>query len=227
MRAACLAAWATGGIADPGAVVVGAAAGVDAVLVAGAVSGEDLAELVPVDGAGDPMVVFVAECRVGDGEAEVVGLGDGGVDEFLAQFVVGEALDAPAHGGVGVLGLGVRRAEHHQAGPPPAVHRVLRHGFCSAVPRSRVSSDLETLALMEGLFLADADHGAGVGAVGAAAQRDLVHDRRAVDQPADHADVGPRGRRVVEDAEYLALAGRRASISWSRETSSVSAALYR
>ena len=95
----------TGGVADPGAVFVGAAAGVDPVLIAGAVSGEDLAELVPVDRAGDPVAVVEVEGRVGDGEAEVVGLGDGGVDEFLAQFVVGEALDLPAHGGVGVLGL--------------------------------------------------------------------------------------------------------------------------
>ena len=45
-------------------------------------------------------------------------------------------------------------------------------------------------------------------AVAAAAQRDLVHDRRAVNQPADRADVGPGRRRVVEDARVLGTSGQ-------------------
>ena len=44
------------------------------------------------------------------------------------------------------------------------------------------------------------------GPVGAAADRHLVHDRRAVHQPADGADVGPGQGRVVEDRAVLGLA---------------------
>ena len=67
--------------------------------------------------------------------------------------------------------------------------------------------DLEALPLVEGLLLAHPDHGAGVGAVGAAAQRHLVGDRGAVDQPADRADVGPGEGRVVEDRGVLLAPG--------------------
>jgi len=37
-------------------------------------------------------------------------------------------------------------------------------------------------------------------------QHRLVHDRRAIHQPADGANVGPRQRRIVEDARVLRLA---------------------
>ena len=36
--------------------------------------------------------------------------------------------------------------------------------------------------------------------------RDLVHDGRAIDQPADRADVGPGEGRIVEDARVLGRA---------------------
>ena len=62
---------------------------------------------------------------------------------------------------------------------------------------------LEALPLVERLLLADAHHRAGVRTVGAAAQRHLVDDRGAVDQPADRADVGPGQRGVVEDRGVL------------------------
>ena len=71
-----------------------------------------------------------------------------------------------------------------------------------AAVRQRVQ-DLEALPLVERLLLADPDHGPCVGAVGAAAQRHLVDDRRAVDEPADGTDVRPGERRVVEDARVL------------------------
>jgi hypothetical protein len=106
--------------------------------------------------------------------------------------------------------VGVVRAEHHQRWPPPAIERVLRHlSFCSAVPLRQRHHDLVALALVEALFLADPDHGARIGPVGAAAERDLVHDRRAVDQPADGADIGPGQRRVVEDRGIFRLAGQK------------------
>jgi len=40
-------------------------------------------------------------------------------------------------------------------------------------------------------------------AVGTTAQRNLVHDRRAIDQPADGADVGPGQRRIVERSRNI------------------------
>ncbi|MNT56195.1 hypothetical protein D3C72_1934780 [compost metagenome] len=66
--------------------------------------------------------------------------------------------------------------------------------------------DFVALALVEALFLADAHHGPGVGAVGGALQHHLVDDRRAIHQPAHRAHVGPVQRRVIEDARILGLA---------------------
>ena len=103
--------------------------------------------------------------------------------------------------------LVVRRAEHHQRRPPPAVHRVLRHGVLRLGAAAEGQQQFVALALVEGLLLADADHRAGVRAVRAAAQRHLVGDRRAVHQPADGADVGPGQGRVVEDRGVLLAAG--------------------
>ncbi|MCY1175843.1 hypothetical protein D9M73_160980 [compost metagenome] len=62
------------------------------------------------------------------------------------------------------------------------------------------------LALVEALFLADADHRPGIRAVGGALQHHLVDDRRAIHQPAHRAHVGPVQRRVIEDARVLGLA---------------------
>ena len=74
------------------------------------------------------------------------------------------------------------------------------------MPRAQRHHDLKTLALVKGFLLADADHRARIGTVGTAAQRDLVHDRRAIDQPADRADIGPGQRRIVEDRGIFCLA---------------------
>src|SRR3546814_12262603 len=71
---------------------------------------------------------------------------------------------------------------------------------------SVVHRELGALGLVEALVLADADHGAGIGTVACALQRHLVHDRRAVDQPADRADIRPGERRIVEDGAVLGLA---------------------
>ena len=148
----------------------------------------------------------------------------GGVDEFLAQLVIGEALDLPLHRLVAMLAVRIVRAEHHQRRPPPAVQRVLRHRLLLGRAVGQRHHDLVALALVEALFLADADHGARIRPVGAAAERDLVHDRRAVDQPADGADIGPGQRRIVEDRGVFRLAGQQLLVISSRETPSVSAA---
>ncbi|CAM2148529.1 hypothetical protein PT2222_200004 [Paraburkholderia tropica] len=197
-----------GGFAHPRAFVVRLHARAEALAVARAVAVDDAPEFFPVDRA----VVVVAarlvpfQVGVGQSHAEHFGLLDRGVDELLAQIVVRDALDAPFGRLVAVDRVGVARAEHHQHRPPPAVHGLLHEFALRLGALHHREQGVETLALMKRLFLADADHGARIRAVGAAAQRDLVHDRRAVDQPADHADVRPGGRRVVEDARILGLA---------------------
>ncbi|OIQ73285.1 hypothetical protein GALL_450780 [mine drainage metagenome] len=156
------------------------------------------------------MLAFAVPAQLGvrQGHAQHPRLLDRGVDELLSQVVVGDALDAPAHALRAVAAGVVGRAEHHQAGPPPAVHRVLHQ---VALARRAAAHHREqrvvALALVEALLAADADHRPRVRRVRAAAQRNLVHDRRAVDQPADDADVGPVQRRVVEDRAVLGLAG--------------------
>ena len=126
---------------------------------------------------------------------------------FCRSSSLREALDLPAHRLRSVLRRRVVRAEHHQRRPPPAVERFLRHASLLRRAARQRHHDFEALALMEALFLADAHHRARVRAVRAAADRNLIHDRRAVDQPADRTDVRPGRRRIVEDARVLRGAG--------------------
>src|SRR6185437_2805438 len=198
-----------GCITHPRALIVCTAARFQALPVAGSVALEDRVEFLPIDLAVlvVPGSAVAAQLRVRNEEAEKLGLGDGGVDESLAQLIVGEALDLPSHRLLGVPGLAIAGAEHHDRGPPPAIQRVLRHrALLRAATRQR-QHDLEPLSLVKALLLADAYHGACVRAVGATAQGDLIHDRRAVDQPADGAHVRPCQRRVVEDAGILRRSG--------------------
>ncbi len=117
-----------------------------------------------------------------------------------------KTLDPPRHRLRAVRRLRVGRAEHLDRRPPPAVDGVLRHRvLLGGAVRERVEQ-LESLPLVEGLLLADAHHRSRVRSVRAAAERDLVGDRRTVDEPADGAHVGPGERRVVEDARVLLTA---------------------
>src|SRR5690606_26853832 len=95
----------------------------EALPVHGAVAFDDVPELVPVDLAEVVVATLLVppEVRIREGEAEVLGLRDGHVDELLAEVVVGDPLDLPRHRLLGVGGVGIGRAEHHQSGPPPAV----------------------------------------------------------------------------------------------------------
>ena len=70
-------------------------------------------------------------------QPEVLGLGDGHVDELLAELVVGDPLDLPCHRLLGVGRLGVVGAEHHQRRPPPAVEGVLGHRLLLGECRGR------------------------------------------------------------------------------------------
>jgi len=198
-----------GGFAHPGAVFPGLDAGAQALLVAGAVTAHHTPELAPVDGAEVVVLAGFVPLQVGVGKrhAQDLGLLDGRVDKLLAQLVVADALDAPTHRLRTVGRLVIGRAEHHQAGPPPAVDRVLHHGALGlGAVLHHGQQGVVALALVKALFAADADHGAGVGRERAAADRHLVHDGRAIDQPADGAHVGPVQRGVVEDRAVLGLA---------------------
>ena len=100
----------------------------------------------------------------------------------------------------------VGRAEHHQRRPPEPVDRLLHHRPLLVGAAHHRHQQLVALPLVERLLLADPDHRPAVGPVGRAAQRHLVADGGAVDQPADGADVGVGQRRVVEDRGVLLLA---------------------
>ena len=177
--------------------------------VAGSTALKHGLKLTPVDGA-KPVVLrglVPAQLRVRNREPEELRLRHSDVDELLAQLIVTEALDLPAHRLRRMLRVGVARAEHHDRRPPPAVQRILRHGALLRRAACQGQHDLEPLALMKTLFLADAHHGARIGPVRAAADGNLVHDRRAIDQPADRPHIGPGQRRVIEDARVFGGAG--------------------
>ena len=143
---------------------------------------------------------------VGQAHAQHLGLRHGGVHELLAQVVVGDALDAPALALLAVRAVGIGRAEHREALPPPAVDGVLHHGLLLGRAAHHHQQRFISLALMEGLLLAHAHHRTRIRAIRAAAQRHLIHDGRAVHQPADHAHIGPGERGVVEDRAVLGAA---------------------
>ena len=131
------------------------------------------------------------QVRVGQGHAQHLGLWHGGVHKLRAQIVVADAFDAPAHALRAVGAVGIGWAKHGQALPPPTVDGVLHHGFLLACALHHHQQCFVALSLVEAFFFAYAHHGAGIGAIRAAAQGHLIHDGRAIDQPADHADIGP------------------------------------
>ena len=102
----------------------------------------------------------------------------------------------------------IARSKHHQRRPPPAIQRILRHGFLRIRATAQLEHDLEALPLVKTLFLAHPNHRPRIRPVGATTQRNLIHDRRAVDQPTHRADVGPGQGWVVEDARVFRFAGQ-------------------
>src|SRR3974390_1710934 len=137
-------------LAHPRALLVRLASRRYAVAVARAVAGEHLFELGPIDLAVAPMAVgILRHAGIGNRQPQELRLRHGGVDEFLAQFVVGEALDLPFGGGVAVLADLVGRAEHHQNRPPPAVQRILRHRPLLLRAARQRQHDLVALPMMK------------------------------------------------------------------------------
>src|SRR5215469_9208370 len=122
MRAGCF--------ANPVPSLVRRAARLETLAVAGAVALQHGVKLTPVDRpdtvALRPLVP--AHLIIGNRQPEEMRLRHGDVDEPLAQLVVAEALDLPAHRLRRVLRVRVGGTEHHERGPPPAIERVLRHG---------------------------------------------------------------------------------------------------
>src|SRR4029434_1411106 len=143
------------------------------------------------------------EFGIGNLELEEICLRHGDIDELLPQLIVGEALDLPAHRLRRVLRLRITRTEHHERWPPPATERVLRHAPLRLGTARERHHDLEALALVKALLLADAHHRARIRPVRTTADRNLVYDRRAIDEPTDRSDIRPGRRRIVEDAGVL------------------------
>src|SRR6478735_9009043 len=98
-------------LAHPGAFVVRLAPRREPVAVARAVAGQHPLEFVPVDFAVFPMSgrLVLLHAGVGNRKPEIFRLRYRGIDEFLPQFVIGEALDLPFGRGVAVLARLVRR----------------------------------------------------------------------------------------------------------------------
>ena len=197
-----------GRFAHPRAVLVRGAAVLQPHRVHRTAAGEHLEELGPVDLAHVPLlgVLVPAQLGVGQRHAEDLGLRHQHPDEPLAQLVVREALDLPRHRLRRVRRVVIGRAEHHERRPVPAVHGILSHLALRGRALHEGQQDLEALTLVERLLLADAHHRAAVRTVRGTAQRHLVADRGAVDEPADRAHVRPGRRRVVEDRRVLRLA---------------------
>src|SRR5471030_281542 len=130
----CLSALAFLGVgkcclAHPRAFVMRLAPRRQTVAVTRTIAGEHLVELFPVDRAVFPGArrLILLHAGIWNGQAEVLHLRHGGIDELLAQFVIGKALDLPFGRGVAVLAGLVGWAEHHQHRPPPAIQRTLCH----------------------------------------------------------------------------------------------------
>ena len=186
------------------------ASGAQTLAIHGAATLDDPPELVPVNGSRSPVaaVRIITQVSVGNAQTGCVQLGHNLVDELLAQGVVGTQLDSPTHqhGRVGRVIIG--RAEHHQRGPPPAVQRVLCHLALARRALCIQAHHFLALFIVESLFGTDAHHGSRVRAVGSTGQHSLVLDGRPVHQPADHADVRPGQRRVVENVGILGFAAQ-------------------
>ena len=97
-------------------------------------------------------------------------------------------------------GPNIMRVGHHQhrARPEPSPSAPAHPCIACAKGRSPGAGGSSPLC--------NANHCTRIRAVRTAAQGDLVRDRSAIDQPADCADVGPRGCRIVEDARVLVRA---------------------
>src|SRR5262245_49336378 len=81
----------SGSLAHPGAVLMRLPARRQPFAIAGAVAGEHLLELRPVDRAVAPMSVrILGHAGIGNGQPEILRLRDGGIDEFLPKLVIGE-----------------------------------------------------------------------------------------------------------------------------------------
>ncbi len=162
-------------------------------------------ELAPINGTEAVVLtaLFPAQLRIGNGQPEKLRLWSRDIDELLTQLIVGKALDLPAHRLRRMFGVAITRSKHHDGRPPPAIERILRHLLLLGRAARQRQHDLEPLALVKALFLADTYHRTRIRTVGTATNRNLIHDRRAVDQPADRTHIRPGQGRVIENARVL------------------------
>src|SRR5579863_10019566 len=83
-----------GGLADPGALVMRLAPRRQPVAIARPVAGQHRVEFAPIDRAVLPVAGgILLHAGIGNGQAEKLRLRHRGIDEFLPQLVIGEALD--------------------------------------------------------------------------------------------------------------------------------------
>src|SRR5438552_18513421 len=101
-------------LAYPAARLVGGAARLEPLAVAGTVPCEHGVKLVPVDRTDEVMLrgLVPAQRRIGKREREELRLRARDVDELLLQLGGAEALDHPAHRLGGLLRAVIARAEH-------------------------------------------------------------------------------------------------------------------
>ena len=82
----------------------------------------------------------------------------------------------------------------------------MHHGLLLGRALHHHHQRFEPLALVKRLFFANAHHGTGIRPIRATAQRYLVHDGRAIDQPTDHANISPGEGGVIEDGAVFGFA---------------------
>ena len=126
-------------------------------LVAGPIAVDGVPKLIPIDLAVIVVLTFFVpfQIRVGQGHAEDFGLRYGRVNKLLAQVVVADALDTPAHGLLTVRAIRVGRPEHGEALPPEPIDGILHHRLLFGGALHHHQQSLIALALVERLFFTD------------------------------------------------------------------------
>src|SRR5690625_2824754 len=116
-------------LTNPGAVFMCLAAALHTLHAAWAFALDDLLKLIPVELAKVIVAAFFIPLQVWvfKVQSQCLCLRNNHVDEALTQIVIGEALDIPFHGLLGVRGICIRWAEHLQCRAVETVNGFLCH----------------------------------------------------------------------------------------------------
>ena len=192
---------------------MGLAPGTETLKITWAVALDDIIEFCPIDLSEVVMagVLVPLQIAIRYRETEKICLGHGLVDEPLPELVVGQQFDFPPDRLRSMRRLRIGWAKHHERRPPPTVQGILGHTSLGRRSLRHHGHDLKALPLVKTLFFTDTDHRPGVRAVRTPAERYLIHDGRAVHQPADRADIRPREGRIIKDTGILRFPGKQIS----------------